>query len=106
MKIGLTFLGFFYHFLELLESCEKKKRKKNEQSWPNFSLGGPTVQGTGACPRARAADFAERPSVFWLTGNGFFHYFIESLTVCKKAPHVLIIYEPRSPTAMSAAELR
>jgi hypothetical protein len=59
-----------------------------------------------ARPRARAVDFAERPSVFWQTGNGFFHYFIESLTVCKKAPHVLILYEPRSPTAMSAAELR
>jgi hypothetical protein len=29
-KIGLTFLGFFYHFLELLEFCLKKKREKNE----------------------------------------------------------------------------
>jgi hypothetical protein len=29
-KIGLTFLGFFYYFLELLESCSKKKRKKDE----------------------------------------------------------------------------
>jgi hypothetical protein len=27
-KIGLTFLGFFYYFLKLLESCPKKKRKR------------------------------------------------------------------------------
>jgi hypothetical protein len=30
MKIGLTFLGFFCHFLKLLEFCSKKKREKNE----------------------------------------------------------------------------
>jgi hypothetical protein len=29
-KVGLTFLGFFYNFLKLLESCSKKKREKDE----------------------------------------------------------------------------
>jgi hypothetical protein len=62
-KIGLIFLGFFCNFLHLLEFCWKKKKKKNEQSWADFSPGSPTTVETR--PRARARDnFAQRPSVY------------------------------------------
>jgi hypothetical protein len=47
---------------------------------------------------ARGGDFAERPSGFWLTGDGFGYYFLESLTVYRKDPHVLILHRTRSTT--------
>jgi hypothetical protein len=35
-KIGLTFLGFFYHFLEFIWLWKKKKKKKTcNSSGPN-----------------------------------------------------------------------
>ena len=51
-KIGLTFLRFFYNFLQISQVLQKKKRKKLKQFWAKSSPGGPTAQGTGARPRA------------------------------------------------------
>jgi hypothetical protein len=33
MKIGLTFLGFFYNFLHISKVGQKKKREKKKQYW-------------------------------------------------------------------------
>jgi hypothetical protein len=59
-----------------------------------------------ACARTRTGCFAKRASVFWITQGGFGYCFLESLTVCRKPLHVLILHKVRSPTASSAAELR
>jgi hypothetical protein len=56
--------------------------------------------------RARAGGFAEKPSGFSLTGNGFFHYFSQSLTTHKKTLQFLILRKGRSPTTAHAVELR
>src|SRR5688572_30368870 len=56
--------------------------------------------------RARTGCFVKRASVFWLTQGGFGYYFLESLTVCRKPLHVLILRKVRFPTASCAAELR
>jgi hypothetical protein len=52
-KIGLTFLGFFYNFLEFIWLWKKKKKKNLQQFWAEFKLGGPTAHETGARPRPR-----------------------------------------------------
>ena len=54
------------------------------------------------CAHARGGDFAERPSGFWLTEDGFSYYFLVSLTVCTKALEVLFLYRLKSTTASSA----
>jgi hypothetical protein len=105
MKIGLTFLGFFYHFLWISKVLLKRKKKRLLQYWSDSSLNGPTTQGIGARPRPRWK-LAERPLGFSLTGNGFLHCYSESLTVCTKALEVLFLYIARSPTTSSVAELR
>jgi hypothetical protein len=101
----LTFLGFSYNFLQISKVSLKKKREKLKQCWAEFNPGGPSP-GKIAHARARAAVFAERPSAFWITRSGCFHYYFESLPVCKKNLHVLFLYTLRSPTTTSAAELR
>ena len=80
-KIGLTFLSFFYNFLQFPKASLKKKKEKTKQYWAGFSPGGPITQGKRGA-RARGGSFAKMPSGFWLTRNGFFYYFIVSLTVC------------------------
>jgi hypothetical protein len=104
-KISLTFLGFFYHFLQLFKVLLKKKKEKLEQCWAPFDFSGPGP-GKRARARARGADFAETPSRFWLTRNGFFYYFIVSLTVCRNAPELLFPRRMGSPTTANATELR
>jgi hypothetical protein len=53
MKIGLTFLGFFYHFLWISKLLLKRKKKRLLQYWSDSSPDGPTTQGIGARPRPR-----------------------------------------------------
>jgi hypothetical protein len=55
---------------------------------------------------AREGDFAQRSSGFWLTITGFYHYYTESLTVCRRDLVVLILRRGRSLTTAHAAELR
>jgi hypothetical protein len=51
-KIGLTFLPFFYNFLQISQVLQKKKRKKLKQFWAKSSLGGPTqVESARSRPR-------------------------------------------------------
>jgi hypothetical protein len=104
-KISLTFLGFFYHFLQLFKVLLKKKKGKLEQCWAQFVFSGPGPRENAPAP-ARAGSFAKRVSGSWLTGNEFFYYFIVSLTDCRKPLHVLILHKVRSSTASSAAELQ
>jgi hypothetical protein len=52
-KISLTFLGFFYHFLQLFKVLLKKKKEKLEQCWADSSPGGPSP-GENALAPARA----------------------------------------------------
>jgi hypothetical protein len=46
-KISLTFLGFFYHFLQLFKFLLKKKNEKLEQCWANSSPDGPSPGENG-----------------------------------------------------------
>jgi hypothetical protein len=41
-KIGLTFLGFFYHFLEFIWLWKKKKKKNLQQYWTQSNPGRPS----------------------------------------------------------------
>jgi hypothetical protein len=50
-KIGFTILGFFYHFLKLLEFCWKKKRKRFEQYRARNSPNSPSLRKMRARPR-------------------------------------------------------
>jgi hypothetical protein len=50
-KISLTFLGFFYHFLQLFKVPLKKKKEKLEQCWAPFDFSGPGPGET--CARLR-----------------------------------------------------
>jgi hypothetical protein len=63
-KISLTFLGFFYNFLQLFKVLLKKKKEKLQQYWADSSPAGPTNTGKKARARARAGNLAEGPSVF------------------------------------------
>jgi hypothetical protein len=50
-KISLTFLGFFYHFLQLFKVLLKKKKKeKLEQCWADSSPGGPSSGENAPAP--------------------------------------------------------
>jgi hypothetical protein len=49
-KIDLTFLPFFYNFLQISQVLQKKKRKKLKQFWAKSSPDGPT-QVESARPR-------------------------------------------------------
>jgi hypothetical protein len=44
-KIGWTFLGFFYSFLQISKVSPKKKMKKFEQRWARSSPYGPACTG-------------------------------------------------------------
>jgi hypothetical protein len=104
-KIGLRILGFFYNFLQFPKaSLKKRKRKRLNSTGPVSAQAAQVHAETRA--RAREGDFAEEPSVFWLTGDGFGHFCTELLTVCRKDPVVLILRRGRSPTAPRVAELR
>jgi hypothetical protein len=59
----LTFLGFFYNFLQISKVSLKKKREKLKQCWAEFNPGGPSP-GKIVRARARAAVFAERPLAY------------------------------------------
>jgi hypothetical protein len=49
----LTFLSFFYNFLQISKVSEKKKREKCEQCWAHFSRSGPNPGGKRARSRPR-----------------------------------------------------
>jgi hypothetical protein len=51
-KIGWTFLGFFYNFLQISKVILKKKREKLKQCWDDSCPGGPS-QVESARPRPR-----------------------------------------------------
>jgi hypothetical protein len=50
-KIGWTFLGFFYNFLEIFKVEQKKKKEKFEQYWAQFGRSGPSPGEKHAHPR-------------------------------------------------------
>jgi hypothetical protein len=52
-KIGLTFLSFFYNFLQFPKASLKKKKEKTKQYWAGFSPGGPVTQGKRGAPVPR-----------------------------------------------------
>jgi hypothetical protein len=47
----LTFLGFFYNFLQISKVSLKKKREKLKQCWAEFKPSGPSPGGKRARPR-------------------------------------------------------
>jgi hypothetical protein len=98
-KIGLTFLGFFYHFLVFIWLWKKKKNL--QQYWTHSSQTAQQHRESGRA-HARGGNLAERPSGFSLTGNGFLHCYSEPLTVCTKALEVLFLYRLKSTTVSSA----
>jgi hypothetical protein len=55
---------------------------------------------------ARGGDFAERPSGFWLTGDGFGYYSSKSLTICTEVLWFLILRRRRPSTTANATEFR
>jgi hypothetical protein len=55
---------------------------------------------------AHGGDFVERPSGFWLTGDGFGYYSSESLTICTEVLQFLILRRRRPSTTANAIELR
>jgi hypothetical protein len=57
---------------------------------------GPVIAEARARPRPRGM-FAQRPSAFWLTGDGFSYCFSESLTICTEVPQVLILHSGTPP---------
>jgi hypothetical protein len=62
-KIGLTFLGCFYNFLQISNNEQKKKREKCEQCWAEFKPGGPSLGGKRARPRPCWQTCTEAPVV-------------------------------------------
>jgi hypothetical protein len=44
----LTFLPFFYNFLQISKDLQKKKREKREQCWAQFDRSGPSLGGKRA----------------------------------------------------------
>jgi hypothetical protein len=50
-KISLTFLGFFYHFLEFIWLWKKKKKNNLQQYWTQSNPGRPS-NGRNACAPA------------------------------------------------------
>jgi hypothetical protein len=53
-KIGLVFVAFFYNFLGIIQSGEKKKRRKTLQYWAYFNPRRPAKTEF-----ARAVSFAQ-----------------------------------------------
>ena len=51
----MTFLGFFYNFLQISKVSLKKKREKLKQCWAYLSRSGPNPGGKRArpCPRCK-----------------------------------------------------
>jgi hypothetical protein len=50
-KIGLTFLSFFYNFLQISKVLLKKKRENPEQHWAGSSPDGPSPGKMRTRPR-------------------------------------------------------
>jgi hypothetical protein len=66
-KFGLTFLSFFYNFLQFPKASLKKKKEKITQWWVISGPGSPTVQ--------------------WTEGGGGAHARPRALVVLRKNPH-------------------
>jgi hypothetical protein len=96
-KIGLTFLSFFYNFLQISKVLQKKKEKSVNSAGLN-SAAAAQAQAESARAWAHAGSFVKNPSAFWITRSGCFHCYFESLPVCKKNLHVLFLYTLRSST--------
>jgi hypothetical protein len=103
-KISLTFLGFFYNFLQLFKVLLKKKKEKLQQYWADSSPDGPRPHRNACAPAPALAALRKGPRRSGLTRSRFFHYFPKSLTVCRKALEVLFLYRPRSTTTGSAGD--
>jgi hypothetical protein len=58
-KIGLTFLGFFYHFLEFIWLWKKKKKENLQQYWTEFDPGRPN-NCRNTPPRALAVETLQK----------------------------------------------
>jgi hypothetical protein len=61
MKIRLTFLGFFCHFLKLLEFCSKKKRKRFEQYRARNSSNSPSSKENARAPAPAMQTLQKEP---------------------------------------------
>jgi hypothetical protein len=96
----LTILAFFYIFLPISKVFLKKKRKRVKQNWAGFSPAAQVQRGSARAP-ARPGKFAQGPSAFWLTGDGFDYCFSESLTIHKKTLRFLSIHNLKSSTALA-----
>jgi hypothetical protein len=63
-KVILTFLEFFYHFLQLFKVLLKKKKRKTEQCWADSSPGGPSPGENVPAPARALAVLRKGPLVF------------------------------------------
>jgi hypothetical protein len=101
----LTFLGFFYHFLQLFKVLLKKKKEKLEQCWAQFDFSGP-CPGENVCAPAPVVQVcAEVLGVF--TNCELVPSLLLRVTyVLQKALRFLFLRRGRSTTTVNAAELR
>jgi hypothetical protein len=100
-KISFIILAFFYIFLYISKALLEKEKEKGFNSNGLDSAQAAQIHAESrARPRPRG-EFAQRPSAFWLTGDGFGYCFSESLTICTEIPQVLILHSatPRCRTA-------
>jgi hypothetical protein len=86
-KIGWTFLGFFYYFLQISKVLLKKKRANPEQYWAESSPGWPTASRSA---RACAAVFADKALSFWITASGHYALFTRVTNRLQKGPWISI----------------
>ena len=63
MKIGLTFLLFFYNFLQFPKASLKKKKEKIKLYWAGFSPGGPGPGENAPAPARAMAVLRKGPRV-------------------------------------------
>jgi hypothetical protein len=63
-KIGWTFLGFFYNFLEFIWLSKKKKKKRLQQYWTESDPGWPNNSRKRDRARARWAGLHRGPHSF------------------------------------------
>jgi hypothetical protein len=62
-KIGLTFLSFFYNFLQISKVLLKKKRENPEQYWAESSPYDPSPGKMCTRPRPHRQFYTEIPTV-------------------------------------------
>jgi hypothetical protein len=60
-KIGFTILGFFYDFLEFHELWQKKKKKRDAQSWADSGPNRPNYSRIVRAPAPAVGTFQKDP---------------------------------------------